>query len=67
MTKVNYMKDTKGFWQTREKARKNLDAKRASASYSEKIIIADKLHSDARLLKSGRIISPKPSPKPSKT
>ena len=67
MTKVNYLKDTKRFWQTREKARKNLDTKRTSASYSEKVTIADKLRSDARFLKSGRIISSKSSPKPPKT
>lgn len=67
MTKVNYLKDTKRFWQTREKARRNLDAKRASVSYSEKVTTASKLRSDARFLKSGRIISSKPSPKPSKT
>ena len=67
MTNINYIKDTKKFWQTREKARRNLDAKRASVSYSEKIIIADKLRSDARLLKNGRITSSKSSPKPSQT
>ena len=67
MTKDNYLKDTKGFWRTREKARKNLDAKRASTSYSKKVAIAGKLRSDARFLKGGRIISSKPSPKPSKT
>jgi len=67
MTKVNYLKDTKGFWQAREKARKNLDAKRADVSYSEKVNIADKLRSDARFLKSGRIASCKSSLKPSKT
>ena len=67
MTKVNYLKDTKRFWQTHEKARRNLDAKRASVSYSEKLTIASKLRSDARFLKSGRIISSKSSPKPLKT
>ena len=67
MTKNNYLKDTKGFWQIREKARKNLDIKRAGASYSEKVAIASKLRSDARFLKNGRIISSKSSPKPSKT
>ncbi len=67
MTKDNYLKDTKRFWQTREKARKNLDTKRASASYSEKVAIAGKLHSDAKFLKSGHIISSKSSPKQSKT
>ena len=67
MTNINYLKDTKGFWQTREKARKNLDVKRASASYSKKIAITDKLHADAKFLKGGRIIFPKSSPKPSQT
>lgn len=63
MSNVNYLKDTKKFWQTREKARRNLDTKRASVSFSKKATIAGKLRSDARFLKSGRIISSKSSPK----
>lgn len=65
MTKVDYLKDTKKFWQTREKARRNLDAKRAGVSFGKKATIAEKLRSDARFLKSGRIISSKSSPKQS--
>ena len=67
MTNTNYLKDTKEFWQTRKKARKNLDAKRANIPYSQKLTIASKLQTDGKFLKSGHIISPKSSPKQSKT
>lgn len=60
MSNTNYMKDTRKFWQAREKARVTLDAKRANVSYAEKAKIAEKLRSDARFLKSGKIVSPKP-------
>jgi len=67
MTSANYTKDTTKFWQKREKARNNLDSKRASVSYSEKVSIAGRLQSDAKFLKTGHIVSPKSSPKPSET
>lgn len=60
MSNANYMKDTRKFWQAREKARVTLDTKRANVSYAEKAEIAEKLRSDARFLKSGKIVSPKP-------
>jgi hypothetical protein len=53
------MKDTKGFWQTREKARSALDKKRASVSLAEKAKIVEKLRADATFLKSGRVVSSK--------
>jgi hypothetical protein len=61
MEKVKYIKDTKKFWETRDKARKRLDNKRASASYSEKTVIAHRLREDMTLLKKGRVVSPKHS------
>ena len=60
MTRIPYIKDTKKFWQAREKARTTLDNKRANVSYSVKVEIAQKLRSDANFLKSGRIVSSKP-------
>ena len=60
MTRISYMRDTKKFWQAREKARTALDTKRASVSYAVKVEIAQKLRSDANFLKSGRIVSSKP-------
>ncbi len=53
MSKVHYMKDTKEFWQARNKSRAALDKKRATASFPQKAKIAEKLCSDAKLLKSG--------------
>ena len=67
MTKISYLGDTKEFWQNRERARKNLDAKRANVSYSKKMAIVDKLNTDAKFLKSGRTIPPKSSLKSSET
>jgi len=54
MTNTNYMKDTKKFWQTREKARSALDKKRASVPLTEKVKSLESLQSDASFLKSGR-------------
>jgi hypothetical protein len=57
--KVNYLKDTKEFWQNRRIARKKLDAKRSSVSYSQKMAVVGKLAADAKFLKAGRIVSAK--------
>ena len=59
MTRISYIRDTKKFWQAREKARTALDKKRANASYAIKVQTAEKLSSDADFLKSGRIVSSK--------
>lgn len=67
MTNIHYLKDTKKFWRTREIAHKKLDAKRANASYGEKVTIAAKLSADAKYLTSGRVVTSKSSLKPSKT
>lgn len=53
-----FMKDTKEFWQTRREARATLDKKRANASFSEKVEVAEKLDADASFLKSGQVVSP---------
>ena len=50
------MKDTKKFWQEREKARVSLDKMRANASRVDKARIADKLRSDADFLKTGQVV-----------
>jgi len=60
MKSIHYMKDTKAFWQERNKAREVLDQKRQTTSYTEKTQIAEKLRSDANLLKRARILSSKP-------
>lgn len=65
MKNINYMKDTKKFWQERRKARQALDVKRAGVSYSEKVAISERLRSDAVFLKSGRVVHSKATPKPS--
>jgi hypothetical protein len=59
MTNIPYMKDTTKFWQAREKARATLDKQRANSSHTKKVKTAQKLHSDAVFLKSGRVISSK--------
>ena len=59
MSKVHYIRDTKKFWQTRDKARSILDGKRANSSYTEKAKIAEKLRLDAKFLKSGVVVSSK--------
>ena len=59
MTTINYMKDTKKFWQDREDARAALDKKRSKESYSQKIRVVEKLRSDAVFLKGGKITSRK--------
>ena len=60
MTNTIYMKDTKKFWRTCEKARSTLDKQRANASYSVRAKTAQKLRSDVKSLKSGRVVSSKP-------
>ena len=60
MAKIHYMKDTKAFWQEREKSRSALDKKRRNMSFSKKVKYLEKLRSDLDFLKSGRLVSPKP-------
>ena len=50
------MKDTKKFWQAREKARSALDKKRANVSLVEKEKVLENLRADADFLKSGRMV-----------
>jgi len=59
MTNTSYIKDTKRFWQTREKARSALDKKRANVSLAEKERVSENLRADAAFLKSGRMVSAK--------
>jgi len=59
MNNIRYMKDSRKFWQTRQKARKNLDTRRANMPLSEKIAILEKLQADTAFLKSGRTVSSK--------
>ena len=59
MSKVYYIKDTKKFWQARDKTRSIIDGKRASSSYTDKVKFAEKLRLDAKFLKSGVIVSSK--------
>jgi hypothetical protein len=65
--KVNYLKDTKEFWQNRKIARKKLDAKRSSVSFSQKVAVVGKLADDAKFLRTGRVVSAKAPVKPAKT
>jgi hypothetical protein len=53
----NYIKDTKKYWQVREKSRITLDLKRSSASPSDKARETKNIASDVRFLKTGRVIS----------
>ena len=52
-----YVKDTKKFWQERDRARAALDQKRANAPYAEKLKVTENLREDTAFLKSGRIVS----------
>lgn len=66
MKKANYVRDSKKFWRTREKARDNLDKRLANLSYSEKVTIMGKMQANhASLRNAKRVI--KSSPKASKT
>ena len=58
------MKNTEAFWQERREARGNLDSKRRTASFQEKIVITAKLQADKIALKNAKAI---PAPKQSKT
>ena len=57
MNKSHYIKDTKKFWQMRNKSRAALDRKRTQTSFSQKARIAEKLRSDADFLRSGIPVS----------
>ena len=59
MGKINYLKDTKKFWQERADARIVLDKKRECASDTARKKEAKQLKADSLFLKTGRVLSPK--------
>ncbi len=59
MGKINYLKDTKRFWQERADARISLEKKREGATLAAKEKEAKQLKSDSLFLKTGRILSTK--------
>lgn len=59
MNNIHYIRDIKKFWQIRKHSRIALDERRANAPLSEKRRVSERILSDARFMKTGRIISPK--------
>ena len=57
MKKVNYVRDSNKFWQTREKARKDLDKKLANLPYSEKVTITEKMQANHAFLRKAKRIT----------
>jgi hypothetical protein len=51
------MKDIKKFWLEHKKSRIALDDKMRKLPYAKKLAIAERLRSDAALLKRGKIVS----------
>lgn len=67
MRKINYVKDSKAFWETRKKSRDAVDKALASRSFTEKLVIADKMHAHHAAMRNAKKIAYKSSPKPAET
>ncbi len=56
---ANYIKDTQKYWQERTQHRVALDRKRDGASSLEKRKMEERISSDVRFMRTGKIISTK--------
>ena len=54
MDNVYYLKDSKKFWETHEKAREARDKRLARLPFSEKVAITEKLQTDSEVLQKAK-------------
>ena len=66
MRKINYVKDLKAFWQTRKKSRNAVDEKLARLSFTEKLVITERMQANHDAMRNAKRITTA-SPKSSKT
>lgn len=66
MRKINYVEDLRAFWETRRKSRNAVDRNLSRLSFTEKLVIADKMRANHIAMRDAKRVT-KASPKPSKT
>jgi len=66
MRKINYIQDSKKFWQSRKKSRDAVDKDLASRSFPEKLVIMGKMNANHEAMRNMKRVI-KSSPKASKT
>ncbi len=54
MKKINYIKDTKKFWQARKKSRDAVDKDLANRSFTEKLAITSKMHANHAAMRNAK-------------
>lgn len=57
MRKVHYVKDTKKFWETRKKSREAVDKALESRSFTEKLVIMDKMNANHKAMRNAKKIA----------
>ena len=57
MKKINYTQDSKKFWQSRKKSRDAVDKDLASRSFTEKLVIASKMHAHHAAMRNAKKIT----------
>ncbi len=57
MKNIHYIQDTKKFWQTRKESRDAVDKALASRSFTEKLVIADKMHAHHKAMRNAKKIA----------
>lgn len=57
MRKINYAKDSKAFWEIRKKSRNAVDRNLSGLSFTEKLVIADKMRAHHEALRKAKKIT----------
>jgi len=57
MKKINYIQDSKKFWESHRKSREAVDKELASRSFSEKLVIMDKMNANHEAMRNAREIT----------
>ena len=54
MAKSNYVKNSKAFWKTRKKSRDAVDKALAGRTFTEKLVITDKMHANHEAMRKAK-------------
>ena len=57
MRKINYVQDSIAFWETRKKSRNAVDEKLSRLSFTEKLVIVDKMHANHTAMRNAKKIA----------
>ena len=57
MRKTNYVKNSKAFWESRKKSREVVDNELSRLSFTEKLVIADKMRANHEAMRDAKKVT----------